>query len=492
MVRNYRKILTRLFAVGLGLAPLLLFELFLALAGWGDPKTSVDPFVGFRNTRPLFVLDPSQQQYQVAANRQLCFRPDQFAAAKDNNEFRIFCLGGSTVQGRPYAIETSFTRWLELSLQAADPTRQWQVVNCGGISYASYRLVPILEEVLHYQPDLIIVYTGHNEFLEDRSYQSIKSRPEWLALTLETASQLRTFNLLRSAYLGSHQAPSLSENVLPEEVQARLDFRGGLAQYKRDPGWHRGVVAHFQFNLERMIQMAHQAGVPIWIADPVTNLRTCPPFKSALRDQLSLQDQQAWNHLRQRASDSYRTDMTSSLGLLQQALAIDDEHAGLWYDMAKCYEAIGQFDLARQAYRQARDCDICPLRMITPLYKALERVNSKKRTKVIPVRTLFEQRCQHGIPGGFLLVDHVHPSMTGHRMIAELITNEMIQEQIVTPVAGWQQNRAASFQAHTSSLDDKYYMEGQRRLKGLQSWASGRARQIPPAQETPKPIQPEN
>ena len=31
---------------------------------------------------------------------------------------------------------------LELSLRAARPEREWDVINCGGVSYASYRLVP--------------------------------------------------------------------------------------------------------------------------------------------------------------------------------------------------------------------------------------------------------------------------------------------------------------------------------------------------------------
>ena len=63
-------------------------------------------------------------------------------------------LGGSTVQGRPFSIETAFSTWLELSLTAADPSRIWQVVNCGGVSYASYRLAPIVDESSCYKPDL--------------------------------------------------------------------------------------------------------------------------------------------------------------------------------------------------------------------------------------------------------------------------------------------------------------------------------------------------
>ena len=80
--------------------------------------------------------------------------------------------------GRPYTVETAFSSWLQLFLQYADPSKKWEVVNCGGVSYASYRLVPILEEVLeNYTPDLVILYTGQNEFLEDRTYAHLKNLP---------------------------------------------------------------------------------------------------------------------------------------------------------------------------------------------------------------------------------------------------------------------------------------------------------------------------
>ena len=112
--------------------------------------------------------------------RQGFFRPESFASHKGSREFRIFCIGESTVQGNPWGIETAFSTWLELSLRAADPSREWQVVNAGGISYASYRLSPIVAEVLQYQPDLLILCVGQNEFLEDRTYAPLRdAQPGW-------------------------------------------------------------------------------------------------------------------------------------------------------------------------------------------------------------------------------------------------------------------------------------------------------------------------
>ena len=60
---------------------------------------------------------------------------------------------------------------------AADPSRRWEVINAGGISYASYREAKLVEEIARYQPDLVLVYSGHNEFLEERTYRKAAAIP---------------------------------------------------------------------------------------------------------------------------------------------------------------------------------------------------------------------------------------------------------------------------------------------------------------------------
>jgi hypothetical protein len=82
-------------------------------------------------------------------------------------------MGGSTTYGHPYEDPTSFCGWLRELLNAAAPDHRWEVVNAGGISYASYRVALLMEELAGYQPDLFIIYSGHNEFLERRSYPQI-------------------------------------------------------------------------------------------------------------------------------------------------------------------------------------------------------------------------------------------------------------------------------------------------------------------------------
>lgn len=471
--------LFRAIALLLGLLPLLVMELLCGWFGWGEPTLPVDPFVGFRGSRPLFERSADGQRWQIAANRQVFFCPDQFLADKPADEFRVFCLGGSTVQGRPYAIETSFTTWLELSLSAADSRRRFDVINCGGISYASYRLVPILDEVLQHEPDLIIVYTGHNEFLEDRSYGHIKNRPGWLKFAIAQAARLRSYRaasaVWRSIALGS-DAP-LSHDLLPEEVEARLDYAGGLEQYHRDPVWSAGVAEHFGFNVRSMIARCRQAGVPIWFVDPVCNLRSCPPFKSEHRAGLSDDDRVRWDRLRAEASELFSARRASeAIVRLEMAQKLDGSHAGLCYDLAKSHDMLGHFPRAKEFYTQAKDADVCPLRITEPLREQLRVACRETETLLIDVTGLFEQKSRDGIPGGYLMVDHVHPSITGHQMIAELLVATMQEQSLLAASGDWQAVRDQRYAEHLKSLDDAYFLEAQRRLEGLRKWAQGRAK----------------
>ena len=154
-----RQIIFRLCAVLIGLLPFLAFEFFLGAIGWQQLDGVKDPFVGFSSSRPLFELNEDRTEYEISESRKPLFCDESFPVEKSPDQFRIFCIGGSTVQGRPFAIETSFSTWLELSLQAAGDSKQFNVINCGGVSYASYRLAPVVEEILGYQPDLIVLYT---------------------------------------------------------------------------------------------------------------------------------------------------------------------------------------------------------------------------------------------------------------------------------------------------------------------------------------------
>lgn len=466
----------RLAAIAVGLSPFLIAEAALRLSGWRPDTPRVDPYVGFHATKPLFEPADDGRHLEIPPWRREFFEPERFLATKPPEEFRIFCLGGSTVQGRPYSIATSFTKWLELSLKSSVPRGRWKVVNCGGVSYASYRLVPIMEECLQYEPDMFIVYTGHNEYLEDRSYAGYKSPSPLLLAGHQAASHSKLYQWALS--LGGNQ--SKPRSVLPTEVDALLDYRGGLETYHRDPIWRDQVVRHYGVNIRRMITLAAEAKVPLLLLNPVSNLRDTPPFKSEWDPTLPRERRRELAKRLKQAEQLAEEDRQAALRMVESLLQIDPEHPGAWFLKARCHLSLQQFDEAKVAFVKAKDFDVCPLRMTEPLHAELNAAAEETSTPLLDIRAHFEGEAEHGIVGDRQLIDHVHPRIEGHQAISRLLMESFAKLGWLQQTIDLEARRAAYRQHLRENVDEAYMARGQQRLEGLQRWAAGRAFKVKP------------
>ena len=454
----------------LALLPFLALELALVILDVANPSLADDPLSGFSQSGLLFELDQRDEVYRTATARGLFFGAQEFAAEKPEDGFRVFCLGGSTVRGRPFTTESSFTRWLDLELADRSEGRTIEAVNCGGLSYASYRLRPIVAEVLRYRPDLIVVATGHNEFLEDRSYRGLKDRNAAVAWLEDRAMSLRTVTWCRR-WLQSDEPEKQSEG--PEEVQARLDEQRGFASYFRDAEWQDEVVSQYVESLKAMIAACRRAEVPLVLVRLGSNLRDCPPFKSEHRDGITPGELSTWQAAMDAgvvATDERRLDQ--ALMAFREAEEIDDQFALVAWRIARTLDRLGRPEEAATAYRRARDLDVCPLRMITRLDKSLQRVASQSGTPLVDAAGAIEADSDDGLPGSDWYVDHVHPTLRGHQRIAELLVEEIGR-------GGWLELSAAATAArvrlnrrrHFRRLGPVFFSNGSRRVEWLENWA---------------------
>jgi hypothetical protein len=485
-----RRWLFRGLAVLSGLSVFGVAEGVCRLLDWGRPEVVGDPFVGFSETVPLFVRDEERGEYRIADGRKRFFVHDAFPLTKGERTRRVFVLGGSTVQGRPYSIETSFATFLELGLAAGDrsgggsPEHDWEVVNCGGISYASYRLVPILEEVLAYEPDLVVVCTGHNEFLEDRTYGHLREP----SAAMRFVGGLRTFNLLRGAIAGSPADALGDRPTFGPEADPILDYNDSLDAYHHDDVWRAGVIAHYEHNVRQLVASARRAGVPIVLVRPPSDLRDTPPFKSEHSPGLSEADRETFWRLVQRARRTFADDPAEAALSLEEAVALDDRHALTRFELAECYESLGRRTEAREAYLAAREQDVCPLRMIAPLEEALRRVAGELEVPLVDAFALLEARCPEGILDGSVLVDHVHPSIESHQLIANALIETLAARGWFHPAPDWRDRAGPAYREHVAGLDDLYFLHGRDTLARVALWAKGRADGPPAAERFPERI----
>ena len=240
-----------------------------------------------------------------------------------------------------------------------------------------------MQEFAAYEPDLFIVYSVHNEFLERRTYASMFEKSQWRMGAESVLRKTRTWTALEKIRDNIFREPSSRAETLSTEVDERLNHTAGPSDYERDEVWQQKVLQHYEFNLSRMVSIAREAGAKIIFIDPASNEKDCSPFKT-------------------------------------------DE---LFYEDGRDLFEIGLYDDALVAFTTAIDRDICPLRATTPIAEIGRRVAQQQDVPRVPFSERLRNDCltQYGHPclGEEYFVDHVHPTITAHRDLATWIIDTL-------------------------------------------------------------------
>ncbi len=476
------KWLFRTLAILISLAPLIAAETLLRLTETPvvDAVDS-DPWVDLHQLKPLFTLNQENNRWEIPSSRSNFFCSDSFPATKAANTRRLFVLGGSTVQGRPYATETAFSTWLRLLLQTSDPQCHYEVINCGGVSYASYRVAKILDEVLTHQPDAIVLYTGHNEFLEDREYAEVRDVQGLRKHLIPLARHSRLAKWLnQKIFYPSPPATESPQNfVMHQEVRARLDQENGLSRYRRDPNWVNRVEEHFSTTLDEMVSKLRRAKIPLVLCVPGCDLVATPPFKTTPPEDLTGARLAQFKHHWEIARDPEQSDAGRQQAAMQ-CLAIDPQHAGAHYVLGRIAFDRGQQEQALTHLNLARDHDVCPLRATSEIVSAIQKHDRQDGVLLIDLPSILDQQNASGvnqpdgIPDANWFVDHVHPSIKGHQVIAHACFDRMQEIPWVKPLVDVSSYEAKST-SHLGQLNESYFARGKQRLAGLRRWTQGLA-----------------
>lgn len=426
----------------------LALETGVRLFWQGPPTGDEDPFVGFSAIQPLFT--EQNGTVTISKNRLRYFNETSFSSVKPENTYRIFAFGGSTTYGHPFNWQTSFPRWLQELLNSCENGIRYEVINLGGISYASYRIIPLMKESLGYQPDLFIVYTGQNEFLERRSYSGLIDRSPLLLSIEATLEKLRLYQALKNIL--NRQAKSSSDRkvddkstppppstktILQDEANAILDRSSGLDMYHRDDRFAQGVVSHFRHNLNALITLSESSKIPIMFVSPASNLRDFSPFKSEHDPSLSARDKTSLDKKIDEADKLVKSgNFQDAIDSMAQIFTKTTEHALANFILAKALDGAGRNVEARDHYIRARDLDVCPLRATSPIETEVYAVTASRKTPLVDFRKHVEDNAlqngiRTGLAGAESFLDHVHPTVALHQKLAELIMAKMLESGMI-------------------------------------------------------------
>ena len=186
--------------------------------------------------------------------------------------------GESSAAGFPYGRWASPAALLQQRLQRAYPDREIEVINTGMAAVTSYVLLDFADEIIAQQPDAVVVYTGHNEFLGIGGVGSSLASANSPALARAIAA-LRRLHLYRAlerglGSLGSGADPlAAREGTLMSRVVAERSIPLGSPLYERG-------LEQFRGNLDRLLARYQAAGIPVFIGTLASNERDRAPFAS--------------------------------------------------------------------------------------------------------------------------------------------------------------------------------------------------------------------
>lgn len=121
---------------------------------------------GYHPTAGFYETQDGQVELQRSGGRR--FFPQTFAKQRPNGKYRVMVIGDSVARGK--SVAQSYTGQLEKELRAQGI--QAECFNLALPGFGSRRKDLVLQQVMNYQPDLVILHVGAtNEYEDEREWR---------------------------------------------------------------------------------------------------------------------------------------------------------------------------------------------------------------------------------------------------------------------------------------------------------------------------------
>jgi tetratricopeptide (TPR) repeat protein len=350
-----------------------------------------------------------------------------FLADKPPEALRIVVQGGSSAAGFPYGKWAAPAGMLQQRLQRTWPTRQVEVVTTAMSAVNSYTLLDFQDEILAIEPDAVVIYAGHNEFLGVLGVGSAYSSSLSPALT-RLILRLRRLHVVEAAFRiagpGDEAARETQEGTLMSRIAGERRIPLG------SPTFEAGV-RQFTENLARLLAGYRAAGVPVLIGTLAANERDQPPFVSAILPPAVAGQWAERARAVEEAMADGRTDaaLAAATGLVE----LDGASADAWYLLGRAAEADRRDREARLAFLAAKDRDELRFRAPEGFNDLIRHTAAANGATLVDVQGRLAAASPRGIIGDGLMLEHLHPNLEGYFLMADAFYDALIAAGVGGP-----------------------------------------------------------
>ncbi len=312
--------------------------------------------------------------------------------AKEPGRPRLIVLGGSSMHGGDGRLAAGME-----AASVLGHSMDIDVVNLATPGMATEHLVSILPEALALKPDVVLIYTGHNDIgnaLFAGSFGDAKGRT--IARGRHLLSHLRLFELIEANVTQVRSEAVVETDDTPD---------GPLDAPRRD-----AILAGYEQRLRWIVRGLRDAGVPVLLST-VASDATAPPQRWACPE------------VHKELGFKAHPRMVSGQGLPKELLP---DHPCSDVQWVRGHQLIGegQTEAAVEAFDRARDTDPWAIRAGRPTNRVIREVAEDEGALLLD----FNARLRSEGPGyepGQYFADPLHLNDLGHRALAVMASKEL-------------------------------------------------------------------
>jgi len=372
-----RQLVYKIIAIFLPLLLLIMVEIVLRIGNYGF---STRLFNTGDDSRFWVMNREISQKYFTKSQNATIGNQDVFYKKKPKGTLRFFILGGSSSLGFPYMHNGSFARMLKYKLQFQFPQYNFEIINLSLTAINSYTLFDFSNQLKEYEPDGILIYAGHNEYygalgVASSSFLARNPHLVEMMLSLRNLKLFQALSRLVDNFKSQNSSLQNQDLTLMEKMAAdhKIVYQSALYQ---------AGIEQFNYNIGNILQLFDNLKIPVFIGTLASNLKGQKPLS---KDTIA---------------SSYDAGLEFDLG--EQAYAqLSYKEALKHYSMAKEYDA---------------------LRFRAPeVFNDIIRGYGQrfKNVYLVDIEHKLATNSQNGIVDNELMLEHVHPNLSGQRLIAD-------------------------------------------------------------------------
>lgn len=383
--------------------------------------------LGLVPTYPVFVPHPAAAHYLTmrpdvirryfpagADIPNVTGEPHYFLQEKPKNGIRLFVQGGSTAAGYPYGLGASIASMVENRLRQSWPDRPVEVINTALSAVNSYTLLDMADAIVAQQPDAVLIYAGHNEFVGIMGVGSnyrLAESPTATAVYLQL-KQLHLYKLLEQLLVSQPAATSNSQ-----EKRTLMSKMAAAQPIALDSPLYQAGMAQFQRNMRQLLAIYRKAGIPVYIATVGSNIADQPPFQSA---DLTSEQLQSLTALQ-------RGDASQFAALAASAKA--QQQAQLSYQLGQWLRQQKRASEAHEWLSRARDFDTLRFRAPQGINQQIRAFADNQSVWLVDAEQALRDHSPDGLIGRQLMLEHLHPNLPGYFVIADAFYQAIAKSQ---------------------------------------------------------------